>query len=202
MTRLQREYWRRNIELQRRAISVNEAYARKMYELQNTMRRLSEHVEDVNGRMNLFSGRTMAELADRLTKIDPLFRSFITNVEQLAQTMDASGEGLPDYRAPTSDTPEYSDYQSGIDFTYPGQLRQYGGRVHPGEKYLVGESGIEEFKPDVTGSIIPLNDPWGTTIISTPSAASDGRSINLSIYIGDEHITDMVIDAVDSSIEV
>lgn len=176
-TRLQRQYWEENMQIQEEALAINVAYAEQMYAIQQTMIALNEHVEDANGRLSLMSEETMVNLASVLAEVDPLFRSFIRNAEDFVDLMDEAG------------------------VTQAKTGRQHGGRVYPGESYMVGEAGIEMFQPDVTGTIVPLNDPWSATVVG-PETGSESGMIHVVLKVGDETLIDRMLDRVDQEIQL
>ena len=60
--------------------------------------------------------------------------------------------------------------------------RQFGGKIEPGKDYLVGESGVEAFRSDVPGTIVPnnqtekmMNGGNNITIVNNPGATFDEK---------------------------
>ena len=71
-----------------------------------------------------------------------------------AKFTDASGvEWIVGDPIPYTNSYRVTKANPGSNFNYPG--RAQGGRVMSGQSYLVGERGMEIFKPDLSGSIVP-----------------------------------------------
>lgn len=177
-TQLQRQYWEENMQIQQEALNINVAYAEQMYKIQQTMTTLNEHIEDANGRLSLFSEETLVSFAAVLGEIDPLFKSFLGNVEEFQKLLEDAAE---------TEDPESIGLNPG------GGGMQYGGRVYPGSEYIVGEAGPELFKPDLSGTIVPIGDPWGTEIISSANGGGGGDThVHVTVSIGNEQLEEFM----------
>jgi hypothetical protein len=180
LTELQREYWEKNMQIQEDAIGINAAYAEQMKAIQLTMLELTEYTEDANARMSLFNQDSMLELANILEGLIPKF-------SELLDVFQEYNDVLP---APTT----------GGGGGGPGTHRQFGGRVYPGQTYSILEGGTPElFKPDMTGTIVPLDDPWGATVMS-PGSGGGSEPIHIVLKVGDETLIDRMLDRVDQEI--
>jgi hypothetical protein len=72
--------------------------------------------------------------------------------------------------------------------------------VYPGQTYSILEGGTPElFKPDMTGTIVPLDDPWGATVMS-PGSGGGSEPIHIVLKVGDETLIDRMLDRVDQEI--
>jgi len=176
MDALQREYWKRQIQLQKQSIDIQEAYARRMHALQRTMNELNRYIDDADAALSTFGATTMAQLASVLGDVNPLFQQFLKDFQEWRDMMKEEDEGK----------------RLGGE-----QEEHFGGRVQAGESYSVLEGEI--FTPDVSGVITNPNLPWENASVSAPTQSGP---IHLTLYIGDEHIADKIIDLVDSAIEV
>jgi hypothetical protein len=180
LTELQREYWEKNMQIQEDAMGVNAAYAAQMHSMQLTMLEMTEFTEDANNEVSRFNEDSMLGMYDILKEIDPVFKGYLDDLERQMEIMGG-----------TTATPTGGGG--------PGTRRQHGGRVYPGETYSILEGGTPEiFKPDMTGTIIPLDDPWGASIVS-PGGGESGP-IRIVLKVGDETLIDRMLDRVDAEI--
>lgn len=221
------EYWNRSIELQKEQIGIGAAYLAQQESTFNIMNPLNKKIEDVNGQMNLFNEDSMGPLYEILQKVDPLFKSFSTesmlalsenlsgSVESIAgltEPMDSFNtdmenlQGIMETLVPLMDRfiPQWREINDIITLfakIFGLDQKAEGGRVYPGQAYLVGERGPEPFIPDVAGTILP-NDPWNTTITTSGQAGiGKAQTIHLSVYLGNDKLIDRVLDAVDAEIQ-
>jgi hypothetical protein len=156
---------------------------------------LNEYVEDANAHMGTFNEESMLELSEILEEIDPIFANILKQFDEFLEKhgdrdaiQDTKG-GKPPLVIDTRDEEEH--------YSWEYIPRQHGGRVYPGESYLVGEVAPELFRPDVSGTIIP-SDPWGEEVVSP--FASDGDKVHIVLKVGDETLIDRILDRVDQEI--
>lgn len=174
------EYWERSIALQEKQLGISSKYASIQEETFETMQPLNALLEDVQGQFNLLGEQSLPALLRMLYELDPAVRALL----------EAGGYVLPS----AGGGGDWGEYIAPM---------QHGGSVLAGESYLVGERGIEIFKPSTSGEIIPL-DPWGTTVTSmkTNVGATRQGAINLMIYLGNELLYNGVVDVVDQEIRL
>jgi hypothetical protein len=176
-------------------------------------------LEDLNGLYSLINTESGADFNKWIEELDPALlgaNSELGKLLALAQAMalldfpdpgSGGGGGGGNYKCPicgdtfTTESGLINHYGKHPDPKPPLEL-QHGGRVMPGMDYVVGERGIEVFRPDVSGRVMPL-DPWGTTYTTdyAPTNKGEGRQlVHLQVFVGDEKLIDKVIDAVDQKV--
>ena len=170
---LSEEYWKRSMALQEKSIGAATAYQKKQEEIYNTMLPLNIALEDAGGFLRLFTDEGLAPLLELLAKYFP----------DLAQVIQQAGGG-----------------GGGRGANLIPKPLQYGGRVNPGETYLL-EGRPEIFKPDTAGVVKPL-DPWGTTFINAPGVSHASSPLHITLYLGDNKLVDRYVDAVDQEIHL
>lgn len=176
---LSEEYWRRSIELQERALGISEHYMSIQQETFEIMQPLNALLEDVQGSFNLLGEESLPTLLAILREIDPVLAELFAQAAGLGIIRSSVGGQRDD-----------------------AEFRQHGGRVYPGESYFVGERGIELFRPDVSGEVVPI-DPWNTSFVSNVAGAPSGNgAINLVIYLGNDQLYNGVVDVVDQEIRL
>jgi len=201
---LNREYWQKQWDLSMQAAGAAAAYAATQAGIAEDMIKISQETETANGQLSLFGDESMADLATALDKVDPLFKTFVDEMERLQGALGGGGGGGGgSHTCPVCGQTYTGSYEDHVK-NYKGPLAhpmQHGGRVQPGQSYLVGERGMEIFQPDSAGVIKPL-DPWGTTYVNSSEARSGGREMmHLVVYLGDERLIDKVLEAVDQEVK-
>jgi hypothetical protein len=223
---LNREYWQKQHDLSMSAAGAASKYATEQVGIANAMLVASQNQQAMIGEGGLFNSDTWKSLGIDLATVDPLFASYVENigvlqplfadfvvsVKELISTLGGTPWNAPATGAgggandPTVQCPlcnqsmpasQLNDHMATVHH------RATGGRTLPGIDYIIGERGIEVFRPDSAGTVKPL-DPWGTTFTSNTSSGADGKpgTVHLVVYLGDERLIDRVLEQVDQEIRV
>jgi len=208
---LNRKYWEEQHALQLKAAESAAGYAAINAENAKIMLEFSQWSQDATSENALFNEETIAKLATSLDKMGTNFTTFVNDVERLQEALgkegdggDGGGGGGDTHTCPVCGqkyTGSYEDHVKNYKGSKPHPM-QHGGRVNPGETYLVGENGPEPFIPDVAGRIM-ARDPWSATIVSTSSDGNTGQPqiIHLIVNLGNDRLIDRMLDAVDAEIQ-
>lgn len=194
-TELQREYWEKTMQIQEEAAGINAYYNETMMAVQKTMMVVNEYSEDMNAIMKLIGDETMPDLVAVLKELNPELALMFEEAMAMLEKTPGASDTPPSL--PPGPPIDYTPIEEEDESWNPHLQRQHGGRVYPGQSYLVGEVAPEMFRPDVTGTILP-SDPWGAAVISPESSSNE--PIHLVVRVGDETLIDRILDRVDQEI--
>jgi len=184
--KLQRAYQIEQMKLQEQQIKSAAGYAATQLEIAKTMQEFSKFSQEAAAKGNLFNEDTMEALIEAFAEI----YGWVIKIEEKSGGGGGKGGGGGDKvpKGPKDYIPE-----------------QYGGDVFAGQDLIVGERGVEKFRPYFSGQIIPNYklDPWqnGTPLQTTGSGDGKGQ-IRLVINLGGNLLREFILSAVDKEIDI
>jgi hypothetical protein len=200
---LEREYWRKQQELQRQSLTAAASYNEKQILINQTMFEFGRWVDEQMGKKSLFNPDTLAAIAEALgMTVDEIER--LLNLKAPGNKGGAMGGSYGGSAGEGSGGGDYgeADVPTQGEIPGPGE-RQFGGRVYAGETYQILEGGKPEiYKPDFTGTIVPIADPWGTHVFTSPKEGGGVKQVHLVLNVGDMRLLDKILDLVDQEIRV
>ena len=182
--KLQRAYWVEQMKIQEKQIAASVHYAEVQNEIALRMLEFSQFSQEAAAKGNLFNPDTQAELLEFFEAI----------AEAIKDLMKAGGGG--------KDGKDGDKVPKGPKDYVP---QQYGGDVFAGQDLIVGEKGVEKFRPYFSGQIIPTHklDPWQNGTPIQTAGLGDGKGqIRLVINLGGNLLREFILSAVDKEIDV
>ena len=181
MEQIQRRYQQEQMKLQQQQINLQRQYAEEMHRAQTQMMELSNSTQDVAaGFEQAWNYLNLAKDA-----VAALGQDLLTAATNARNAL--SGTTTP-------------------TVTAAQQNQAAGGEFGAGDTMWVGEWGPELVKFNTGGKVIPAPiNPWQKTQVDkqiSGGSSSTGGTIMLNIYVGNERIAQMVIDAVSQEISV
>lgn len=187
--KLSRAYWTEQQRLAQAAAAASAEYARAQHEVQLAMLGLQTYVENVNGAIKTLKDVGMMEFLKVISMTD----------ETIGRLLDKWGI-FNEYLDQTATGPKRTDQRVGGE----SEGRQGGGRVMKGTGYNINELEPEFFIPDSSGTVVPLSkmSPWSDEVIPPAKESSTTRPTHVSIYIGGRHFRDVILDTVETEINI
>ena len=184
--KIQRAYQIEQMKLQEQQIKSAAGYAATQLEIAKTMQEFSKFSQEAAAKGNLFNEDTMEALIEAFAEI----YGWVIKIEEKAGGGGGKGGGGGDKvpKGPRDYIPE-----------------QYGGDVFAGQDLIVGERGVEKFRPYFSGQIIPTHklDPWQNGTPIQMAGPGDGKGqIRLVINLGGNLLREFILSAVDKEIDV
>ena len=207
-TKMQRAYWVEQQKLQQESIAASQKYSEQIADLNKTQELLSISSADANAQANL--------LTQALMDLNVVMQDIVKVLEEKGILGESGTTGTAgSTTTPTNEhnegdevvgDPKHYWHWNGSAWVKKKGMSGYamGGHIFAGQSGNINDTAEEEFfSPDQSGTIIPLSNlnPWASTMIAPKSSSSSSKSVaRISIFIGNKHLKDYIIDAIDQEI--